>query len=127
MPPRPRSAAAAKLPVTATFLSLALLLLPLGFLATHRTFSGGVAESTSAAEERHRVLLAGIDGGNADADAAAEKEPAKDYIHVRARRGQATDSHSLAERVSAAGRHIDHDIVVVSSQLLIAPLSVHCW
>lgn len=24
----------------------------------------------------------------------------KDYIHVRARRGQATDSHSLAERVS---------------------------
>ncbi|XP_076929021.1 transcription factor bHLH79-like isoform X2 [Bidens hawaiensis] len=35
--------------------------------------------------------------------AAAEKnsklsEPPKDYIHVRARRGQATDSHSLAER-----------------------------
>ena len=28
-------------------------------------------------------------------------EPSKlDYIHVRARRGQATDSHSLAERVS---------------------------
>ncbi|XP_059290000.1 transcription factor bHLH78-like [Lycium ferocissimum] len=26
-------------------------------------------------------------------------EPQKDYIHVRARRGQATDSHSLAERV----------------------------
>ncbi|MBA0590117.1 hypothetical protein Gorai_018836, partial [Gossypium raimondii] len=25
--------------------------------------------------------------------------PPKDYIHVRARRGQATDSHSLAERV----------------------------
>ncbi|XP_021908623.1 transcription factor BHLH089 isoform X2 [Carica papaya] len=25
-------------------------------------------------------------------------EPQKDYIHVRARRGQATDSHSLAER-----------------------------
>lgn len=27
-------------------------------------------------------------------------EPPRDYIHVRARRGQATDSHSLAERVS---------------------------
>ncbi|XP_072998531.1 basic helix-loop-helix protein 80-like [Typha latifolia] len=27
------------------------------------------------------------------------EEPPKDYIHVRARRGQATDSHSLAERV----------------------------
>lgn len=26
-------------------------------------------------------------------------EPPKGYIHVRARRGQATDSHSLAERV----------------------------
>lgn len=26
-------------------------------------------------------------------------EPSKDYIHVRARRGEATDSHSLAERV----------------------------
>jgi hypothetical protein len=30
-------------------------------------------------------------------------EPPKDYVHVRARRGQATDSHSLAERV----RHCD--------------------
>jgi hypothetical protein len=27
-------------------------------------------------------------------------EPPKDYVHVRARRGQATDSHSLAERVN---------------------------
>ncbi|KAF3658274.1 Transcription factor bHLH49 [Capsicum annuum] len=27
------------------------------------------------------------------------QEPSKDYIHVRARRGQATDAHSLAERV----------------------------
>ncbi|OEL22872.1 Pectinesterase 3 [Dichanthelium oligosanthes] len=71
MPPptaRPKlTAAAAKLPLTATFLSLSLLLLPLGFLATHRVFSGGVAD------ERHReerVLLAGNkDGSNAgDAD-----------------------------------------------------------
>lgn len=30
---------------------------------------------------------------------ASKPEPPKDYIHVRARRGQATDSHSLAERV----------------------------
>ncbi|XP_020592327.1 transcription factor bHLH137 [Phalaenopsis equestris] len=28
-----------------------------------------------------------------------ETKPVTDYIHVRARRGQATDSHSLAERV----------------------------
>uniref|UniRef100_A0ACD6AM12 Uncharacterized protein n=2 Tax=Avena sativa TaxID=4498 RepID=A0ACD6AM12_AVESA len=30
---------------------------------------------------------------------AKSVEPPKDYVHVRARRGQATDSHSLAERV----------------------------
>ncbi|KAG8090791.1 hypothetical protein GUJ93_ZPchr0011g26970 [Zizania palustris] len=41
---------------------------------------------------------AGHDGGSAKGKDAAS-EPPKDYIHVRARRGQATDSHSLAERV----------------------------
>ncbi|CAL5071189.1 unnamed protein product [Urochloa decumbens] len=74
MPP-PTSASSRpppKLPLTATFLlSLALLLLPLGFLATHRAFSsGGVA--VSAADESHReerVLLA-----NADADAGDAEE-----------------------------------------------------
>lgn len=35
----------------------------------------------------------------ADNESKIAKEPPKDYIHVRARRGQATDSHSLAERV----------------------------
>ncbi|XP_023513512.1 transcription factor bHLH62-like [Cucurbita pepo subsp. pepo] len=48
------------------------------------------------------------DSKKTDANLAEEKqqktntnppEPPKDYIHVRARRGQATDSHSLAERV----------------------------
>jgi hypothetical protein len=35
------------------------------------------------------------------AAAAADLSACKqDYIHVRARRGQATDSHSLAERVA---------------------------
>ncbi|KAF0893873.1 hypothetical protein E2562_031410 [Oryza meyeriana var. granulata] len=50
--------------------------------------------ATNAGPKRSKV--AGDDG-----DAAAEEkpEPPKDYIHVRARRGQATDSHSLAERV----------------------------
>lgn len=33
-----------------------------------------------------------------------DKSPAKDYIHVRARRGQATDRHSLAERVCVFSR-----------------------
>lgn len=43
-----------------------------------------------------------IDDSNSKKSKENEKsiEPPKDYIHVRARRGQATDSHSLAERVS---------------------------
>lgn len=36
---------------------------------------------------------------NGEGEEAKKPEPPKDYIHVRARRGQATDSHSLAERV----------------------------
>ncbi|XP_009593799.1 transcription factor BHLH094 isoform X1 [Nicotiana tomentosiformis] len=39
----------------------------------------------------------GNSGKSAD-QPAKSAEPPKDYIHVRARRGQATDSHSLAER-----------------------------
>lgn len=35
---------------------------------------------------------------NSKASEVQNQKP--DYIHVRARRGQATDSHSLAERVS---------------------------
>lgn len=34
-----------------------------------------------------------------DQIAPPPEPPKQDYIHVRARRGQATDSHSLAERV----------------------------
>ncbi|CAN6876601.1 unnamed protein product [Brassica oleracea] len=37
--------------------------------------------------------------GNKGTNDTKPPEPPKDYIHVRARRGQATDSHSLAERV----------------------------
>lgn len=37
--------------------------------------------------------------GKSSKDNAKPPEPPKDYIHVRARRGQATDAHSLAERV----------------------------
>ncbi|KAL3338418.1 hypothetical protein AABB24_027506 [Solanum stoloniferum] len=40
----------------------------------------------------------GNSGKSSDQPAKPPAEPPKDYIHVRARRGQATDSHSLAER-----------------------------
>ncbi|KAG0542046.1 hypothetical protein BDA96_02G069300 [Sorghum bicolor] len=52
-------------------------------------------------ENNDRRTEAGSNSGNASKSAdkkPAPKEPPKDYIHVRARRGQATDSHSLAER-----------------------------
>ncbi|KAH9603660.1 hypothetical protein KSS87_009236 [Heliosperma pusillum] len=42
-------------------------------------------------------------------------EPTKDYIHVRARRGQATDSHSLAERVTGKALMLDEIINYVQS------------
>ncbi|KAL6524378.1 hypothetical protein OROHE_016049 [Orobanche hederae] len=55
-----------------------------------------------------RTKVAGSKNGNNGSKTEAEAnplpvdmtklEPPKDYIHVRARRGQATDSHSLAER-----------------------------
>ncbi|XP_004138140.1 transcription factor bHLH79 [Cucumis sativus] len=47
-------------------------------------------------------IKAEVDPNSSDGKKLAEQspkpEPPKDYIHVRARRGQATDSHSLAER-----------------------------
>ncbi|KAL6875572.1 hypothetical protein ACP4OV_013085 [Aristida adscensionis] len=55
------------------------------------TDAGGGEEPKPAAGEE-----AGQSNGKGKEAAA---EPPKDYIHVRARRGQATDSHSLAERV----------------------------
>ncbi|PIA62375.1 hypothetical protein AQUCO_00200402v1 [Aquilegia coerulea] len=44
---------------------------------------------------------ASSDAGNKPAEQSNQpsEAPKQDYIHVRARRGQATDSHSLAERV----------------------------
>lgn len=51
-----------------------------------RKNNGGVKEEEKAKEEKK------------DQKKCAE-EPPTGYIHVRARRGQATDSHSLAERV----------------------------
>jgi hypothetical protein len=42
---------------------------------------------------------AGVGNQKHGKDNSKPPEPPKDYIHVRARQGQATDSHSLAERV----------------------------
>lgn len=42
----------------------------------------------------------------------------QDYIHVRARRGQATDSHSLAERVRYSFRSCHFDTTYISRMQL---------
>ncbi|XP_064997905.1 transcription factor bHLH62-like isoform X2 [Musa acuminata AAA Group] len=53
-----------------------------------------MTELENSDAKRHKA--AESNGKNSD---AKPPEPLKDYIHVRARRGQATDAHSLAERV----------------------------
>lgn len=49
--------------------------------------------------EQNTIMSTGESSPNQTKDIVKALEPPKDYIHVRARRGQATDSHSLAERV----------------------------
>jgi len=68
-------------------------------------------EQTDSDGKRLKTSGSGDDSKNSKAEREASSgkgteqkmttppEPLKDYIHVRARRGQATDSHSLAERV----------------------------
>eukprot|EP00897_Mesotaenium_endlicherianum_P004124 jgi/Mesen1/373/ME000010S_10836 len=57
-----------------------------------------VKESGRAGGGRGGARGHGANGGSKP-EVPPRPEPPKDYIHVRARRGQATDSHSLAERV----------------------------
>lgn len=60
------------------------------------------AKRSKQAEGEGNVHRAGKEEGEAKGGNKAtsgKDEPTKDYIHVRARRGEATDSHSLAERV----------------------------
>ncbi|KAI3511605.1 hypothetical protein L1887_18760 [Cichorium endivia] len=60
-------------------------------------------EGNATEKEKEKVEGNGNGNGNGNQKVTKETaklpEPPKDYIHVRARRGQATDSHSLAERV----------------------------
>ncbi|WVZ08757.1 hypothetical protein V8G54_022103 [Vigna mungo] len=51
------------------------------------------------AEEESKGVTSNTNDDKQNKTNSKPPEPPKDYIHVRARRGQATDSHSLAERV----------------------------
>nr|WIE96056.1 basic helix-loop-helix transcription factor [Loropetalum chinense var. rubrum] len=67
-----------------------------------QTEGNGNENGAVKAEEEQRgssTNTAGDEGPKQNKTSPKPPEPPKDYIHVRARRGQATDSHSLAERV----------------------------
>lgn len=49
--------------------------------------------------------------------------PKQDYIHVRARRGQATDSHSLAERVITSNLSNSNSLVIILFSRFTADIS----
>ncbi|CAA2999445.1 transcription factor HBI1-like [Olea europaea var. sylvestris] len=53
------------------------------------------SKSTTTSSNNNKEISANNSNGNSK----LSQIPKPDYIHVRARRGQATDSHSLAERV----------------------------
>ncbi|XP_073136340.1 transcription factor bHLH62-like [Henckelia pumila] len=68
-----------------------------------RKSGSSIVHSKEDHHDRHdSILVKELEGEEELASTKRWKEtaePPKDYIHVRARRGQATDSHSLAERV----------------------------
>lgn len=84
--------------------------------------------------EGKRLKMSGSEDENLDSKAEAEpssgkhveqqntqpssEPPKQDYIHVRARRGQATDSHSLAERVISLKSSLIYCCSIVNSIVL---------
>jgi len=59
----------------------------------------GLSEIAAPGKGKQERPKAGAKKKAEAASTAAAAGQKTDYIHVRARRGQATDSHSLAERV----------------------------
>ncbi|MCD7455407.1 hypothetical protein HAX54_028057 [Datura stramonium] len=65
---------------------------------------GSVAKRLKASQSKEENGASKVEAesssqtANKGTEQSSKPEPPKDYIHVRARRGQATDSHSLAER-----------------------------
>lgn len=61
------------------------------------------ADNNHNNNDKNRETSAESSKENSKASEVQNQKP--DYIHVRARRGQATDSHSLAERVRTSCKH----------------------
>ncbi|KAL6967964.1 hypothetical protein U1Q18_033767 [Sarracenia purpurea var. burkii] len=67
-----------------------------------KSIKGNGSQKDNAKTEQEMTGTGNGEGNEIQKQAKAKSklsDPPKDYIHVRARRGQATDSHSLAERV----------------------------
>ncbi|KAL5980624.1 hypothetical protein ACLOJK_028532 [Asimina triloba] len=70
--------------------------MPMGFDGKRCKTAGQRDENKGPKEE---IEASSANGSKcAEQSAQSSEAPKQDYIHVRARRGQATDSHSLAER-----------------------------
>ncbi|KAL0384082.1 UNVERIFIED_CONTAM: Transcription factor [Sesamum radiatum] len=61
--------------------------------------SNSKSTTTTGSTATNNKNCKGPSASNSKENSKASDVPKPDYIHVRARRGQATDSHSLAERV----------------------------
>ncbi|XP_011088410.1 transcription factor bHLH63 isoform X2 [Sesamum indicum] len=61
--------------------------------------SNSKSTTTTGSTATNNKNCKGPSANNSKENSKASDVPKPDYIHVRARRGQATDSHSLAERV----------------------------
>lgn len=61
----------------------------------NRKTDGGAANL----KKKSPIKKSKSDSNSAEKGKEVNSPPKQDFIHVRARRGQATDSHSLAERV----------------------------
>lgn len=65
-----------------------------------------VSKKGNKSSKEAEVEASSADDIKPDKNGKPAEPPKQDYIHVRARRGQATDSHSLAERVI----HFNHSL-----------------
>lgn len=59
-----------------------------------------ITEQNSTKNVTNNTNIRESSGDTSKENSKASEVQKPDYIHVRARRGQATDSHSLAERVN---------------------------
>ena len=66
----------------------------------NKRLTSGVSKDENGGTKAEAEASSVAGSKSAEQNTKPPEPPKVDYIHVRARRGQATDSHSLAERVT---------------------------